>query len=147
MNQQKWLDRGPCPKCGSSDANVNHSEGYSFCFSCETRFGDNILSMPKQEVKPMKTTGNWGELSDRKISMDTAKKYDTKIKVEGNIVTHHLYAYFSETGNQIATKVRQTKDKKMWSEGDIGEATLFGQQIFSPKGKYVTVCELSLIHI
>ena len=141
MNQQKWLDRGPCPKCGSSDANVNHSEGYSFCFSCETRFGDNILSMPKQEVKPMKTTGNWGELSDRKISMDTAKKYDTKIKVEGNIVTHHLYAYFSETGNQIATKVRQTKDKKMWSEGDIGEATLFGQQIFSPKGKYVTVCE------
>ena len=141
MQQQKWLDRGPCPKCGSSDANVNHASGYSYCFACETRFGDNILAIPKQEVKAMSTTGNWGELSDRKISMETAKKYNTKIKSDGNIITHHLYGYFDELGNQIATKVRQTKDKKMWSEGEIGNAVLFGQNIFSPKGKYVTVCE------
>ena len=141
MQEQKWLDRGSCPKCGSSDANVNHAAGYSYCFACETRFGDNILSMPKQEVKPMSTTGNWGELSDRKISMDTAKKYNTKIKSDGSMVTHHLYGYFDELGNQIATKVRQTKDKKIWSEGDISNAVLFGQNIFSPKGKYITVCE------
>ena len=141
MQEQKWLDRGSCPKCGSSDANVKHAAGYSYCFACETRFGDNILSMQKQEVKPMSTTGNWGELSDRKISMETAKKYNTKIKSDGSMVTHHLYGYFDELGNQIATKVRQTKDKKIWSEGDISNAVLFGQNIFSPKGKYITVCE------
>ena len=141
MSQKQWLDRGSCPKCGSSDGNVQHTGGYSWCFACETRFGDNILSMPKQEVKPMSTTGNWGELSDRKISVDTAKKYNTKIKSDGSIITHHLYGYFDELGNQIATKVRQTKDKKMWSEGDISDAVLFGQNIFSPKGKYITVCE------
>ena len=141
MSQKQWLDRGSCPKCGSSDGNVQHTGGYSWCFACETRFGDNILSMPKQEVKPMSTTGNWGELSDRRISVDTAKKYNTKIKSDGSIITHHLYGYFDELGNQIATKVRQTKDKKMWSEGDISDAVLFGQNIFSPKGKYITVCE------
>ena len=143
MSQSQWLNRGPCPnpKCDTEYGNVQHKLGYSFCFACETRFGDNILSVPKQEVKPMSTTGNWGELSDRRISVDTAKKYSTKIKSDGSIITHHLYGYFDELGNQIATKVRQTKDKKMWSEGDISDAVLFGQNIFSPKGKYITVCE------
>ena len=38
----KWLDRSTCPKCGSVDSNVNHSEGYSYCFSCNVHFGDSI---------------------------------------------------------------------------------------------------------
>ena len=38
MYSSKWLDRGSCPECGSSDANVKHSKGYSYCFSCQTRF-------------------------------------------------------------------------------------------------------------
>jgi hypothetical protein len=72
MTQSGWLDRGPCPnpECDTEYGNVQHQAGYSYCFSCETRFGDNILSMPKQEVKSMTTTGNWGALSDRKISME-----------------------------------------------------------------------------
>ena len=142
---KQWVDRGPCPECGSSDGNVQHLDGHSWCFACETRFGNNLLSIPKQEVKievkPMTTKGKWGALSDRKISIETAKKYDTKIKIEGSTVTHHLYGYFNEAGTQIATKIRQTKDKKMWSEGDISEAVLFGQHVFAPKGKYITVCE------
>jgi len=152
MIKPQWLDRGPCPKCGSSDANVNHQQGHSFCFSCQTRFGEEvrkdlqfyqgtILELPTQEAKPMKTMGNWGELSDRKISLETAKKYSTKIKSEGAIITHHIYGYFNERGEQIGHKVRQTKDKRMWVEGDLSDAVLFGQNIFSPKGKYVTICE------
>ena len=33
---KQWLDRGPCPNCGSSDGNVQHKEGYSHCFVCGT---------------------------------------------------------------------------------------------------------------
>ena len=141
--KKQWLDRGPCPKCKSSDANVKHKQGYSYCFSCDTRFGDNVAVVPKQEwtVKPMSTTGSWGNISDRKISMDTAKKYSTKIKQSGNIVTHHLYGYFNDSGEQIGHKVRQCKDKRMWVEGELTDALLFGQNIFSPKGKYITICE------
>ena len=143
MLKKQWLDRGPCPKCKSSDANVKHKQGYSYCFSCDTRFGDNVAVVPKQEwtVKPMSTTGSWGNISDRKISMDTAKKYSTKIKQSGNIVTHHLYGYFNDSGEQIGHKVRQCKDKRMWVEGELTDALLFGQNIFSPKGKYITICE------
>jgi twinkle protein len=144
MQQQKWLDRGPCPECGSSDANVTHSAGYSYCFSCQTRFGyknENIVSIPKTKAKRMTTTGNFGDIHDRKISLDTAKKFRTKIKTSGNIITHHLYAYFNDNGDQIGHKVRQCKDKKMWVEGDISSGVLFGQDRFSPKGKYITICE------
>jgi len=153
MLERQWLDRGPCPSCKSSDANVQHKDGYSYCFSCNTKFGENIipisidewhehnLKLPTQEVREVTTTGKWGEISERKISAKTAKKYNTRIKSQGNITTHHLYGYHNERGDHIGTKIRQTKDKRMWVEGDISSAVLFGQNIFTQKGKYITVCE------
>ena len=144
MQQQKWLDRGPCPECGSSDANVTHSTGYSYCFSCETRFktsSKNIVSIPKVKVKRMATTGEWGDITDRNISMETAKKFNTKVKRSGNIITHHLYHYYNDKGDHIGNKIRQTKDKKMWVEGELSNAVLFGQNIFNQKAKYITICE------
>ena len=45
----KWLERGECPECGSSDANVKHSDGYSHCFSCDTHFNERV----EQVVVPM----------------------------------------------------------------------------------------------
>ena len=36
----QWPNRGTCPECGASNANVQHEDGHSFCFSCETRFGN-----------------------------------------------------------------------------------------------------------
>tara|TARA_R100001086_G_scaffold76663_1_gene37199 strand:- start:131 stop:562 length:432 start_codon:yes stop_codon:yes gene_type:complete len=133
MEQKKWLDRGPCPACGSSDANVNHTAGYSWCFSCQTKFGDNIVTMPKIEVRPMATIGEWGDISERKISRDTAKKFNTKIKRNGNITTHHLYGYYNDKDEHVGNKIRQTKDKRMWVEGELSNAVLFGQNIFTQK--------------
>jgi len=141
MEQKKWLDRGPCPACGSSDANVNHTAGYSWCFSCQTKFGDNIVTMPKIEVRPMATIGEWGDISERKISRDTAKKFNTKIKRNGNITTHHLYGYYNDKDEHVGNKIRQTKDKRMWVEGELSNAVLFGQNIFTQKAKYITICE------
>ena len=141
MGQKKWLDRGACPACGSSDANVNHTAGYSWCFSCQTKFGDNIVTMPKIEVRPMATIGEWGDISERKISRDTAKKFNTKIKRNGNITTHHLYGYYNDKDEHVGNKIRQTKDKRMWVEGELSNAVLFGQNIFTQKAKYITICE------
>ena len=141
---KQWLDRGACPKCGSSDGNVNHSEGYSFCFSCNTRFGDKMeveKVIPMRTESVMKTVGTLGALSERSISKDTAQKYNTDVKVNGNMNTHHIYKYFDEGGNNIANKVRDVPTKNMWTEGNMTEAGLFGQNIFAPKGKYITITE------
>ena len=141
MQQHKWLDRGACPACGSSDANVSHTAGYSWCFSCQTRFDDNVVTISKTKVKSMATLGEWGEIPERKISLETAKKFNTKIKRNGNITTHHLYGYYNDKGEHIGNKIRQTKDKRMWVEGELSDAVLFGQNIFTQKAKYITICE------
>tara|TARA_R110002020_G_scaffold20100_4_gene68878 strand:- start:1526 stop:3154 length:1629 start_codon:yes stop_codon:yes gene_type:complete len=138
-----WLDRGPCPKCKSSDGNVQHSDGHSYCFSCETLFPnqqeqEKVIIMNE---KSCKTEGFFSSIDDRKIKADTAKKYNTLIKKTGTVITHHIYKYYDNDGNHIANKIRESQNKKFWSEGNLTNAGLFGQNIFNPKGKYITICE------
>mgnify|MGYP003136157479 CR=1 FL=1 len=146
----QWPSRGSCPECGASKANVQHEDGHSYCFSCQTRFNKSeenrntsfkVINMSTETVLGRKTTGLISDIPDRKISKETAKKYNTQVKKTGNIITHHIYQYFDEKGNHIANKIRQVQDKKIWSEGKISEAVLFGQNMFNQTGKYITVCE------
>ena len=48
---EAWGQRGECPECGSSDGNVEHGDGHSYCFVCETRFNDSAVD--KAKVVPM----------------------------------------------------------------------------------------------
>ena len=146
---EQWLDRGECPNpdCKSSDGNVQHSKGYSHCFSCDTHFYSKGNKMETEKIIPirtesaMKTLGILGALSERSISKETAKKYNTDVKVNGNMNTHHIYKYFDEGGNNIANKIREVATKNMWAEGNMTNAGLFGQNMFAPKGKYITITE------
>ena len=145
----QWPSRGTCPECGASKANVQHEDGHSYCFSCQTRFGEDMTQQTK--VVPMsenhsgfeynKTKGIVEAITDRKISKETAKKYNTQVNKTGNTITQHIYQYFDKDGNYIANKVRDVQNKRFWSEGNLGVAGLFGQNIFNQSGKYVTVCE------
>ena len=135
MYSSKWLDRGPCPKCGSSDAKVKHAEGYSYCFSCETSFGEdedmnNVTPMPVAEAKPLTKEGIVADIIERKITKDTAEKYNTKITRDGTVTTKHIYEYFDVNGSHVANKIRNTATKQMWTEGSIQEAILFVYMFF-----------------
>jgi len=146
MHSSKWLDRGACPKCGSSDAKVQHSKGHSYCFSCNTRFGEEkdmntVTPMPVVEAKPLSKEGMYADIIERKITKDTAEKYKTKITKDGTLTTKHIYEYFDMNGNHVANKVRNTSTKQMWTEGSIQDAILFGQNLFPSGGKYVTITE------
>lgn len=146
MHSSKWLDRGACPKCGSSDAKVQHSKGHSYCFSCNTRFGEEkdmntVTPMPVVEAKPLSKEGMYADIIERKITKDTAEKYKTKITKDGTLTTKHIYEYFDINGNHVANKVRNTSTKQMWTEGSIQDAILFGQNLFPSGGKYVTITE------
>ena len=87
------------------------------------------------------STGDYGGITDRRISEQTARKYRTKIRQDGSIITHHYYEYFNSDGSHVATKVRQVEGKKIWSQGNIGDALLFGQNLFKSGGKYITIVE------
>jgi len=145
----QWPSRGACPECGAGKAKVQHEDGHSYCFSCQTRFGEDMTQQTK--VVPMsenhsgfennKTKGIIEAITDRKISKDTAKKYNTQVNKTGNTITQHIYQYFDKDGNYVANKVRDVQNKRFWSEGNLGVAGLFGQNIFNQSGKYITVCE------
>tara|TARA_R110001583_G_scaffold27717_9_gene98773 strand:+ start:129 stop:1772 length:1644 start_codon:yes stop_codon:yes gene_type:complete len=147
MQTKGWGKRGPCPECNSSDANVQHSDGYSHCFSCDTHFNNGDIKI-EPTVVPMRATnfsddeGKFLALTDRKISFDTAKFYGVKSKTEGTIITQHSYPYHDKEGTVVGNKFRKTATKEFWSKGDIENSGLFGQHLF-PAGsaKFITVCE------
>ena len=144
--QSKWISRGPCP-CGESSKGYNiHADGHAFCFSCQKRFSNTGEAKMQTEVVDMNNqiledTGSYSSINDRRISEDTARKYRTKIKKIGSMITHHYYQYYDAEGNHKANKIRQVEDKKIWSQGDMSSALLFGQNLFKSGGKYITIVE------
>mgnify|MGYP003118732935 FL=1 len=134
----------PCPTCNSSDARGINSNGSAYCFSCglytkdaESPEENNIQTEP--QLKDLEE-GDFLNLTDRKISMNTAKKYGVKaVQDKQGKIIKHLYPYYN--GHELAgTKVRSVPDKMFYARGSIRDGGLFGQQLFK-SGKYVTITE------
>ena len=143
--QSKWISRGRCP-CGESNNGYNiHADGHAFCFSCNKRFNNvgeaKVQSKVVEIQNRVSSTGDYGSITDRRISEHTARKYRTKIKTNGSMITHHYYEYFNTEGSHVATKIRQVEGKRIWSQGDMGDALLLGQNLFKSGGKYITITE------
>ena len=143
--------KGPCSECGSSDANHHYPDGHTYCYSCKTH-------KPAKEVTTMATVqsntnqnslkllnssrlAEYNDIPERKITKETARKFNTLTKKKGSMTTHHVYQYYDSKGNHICNKVRDTANKKFWSEGNMNGAGLFGQNIFTQKAKFITITE------
>jgi twinkle protein len=98
---------------------------------------------PKKIVNMNQQAKNFivSDIPDRKITLDTCKRYGVSVVKDGNMVTEHMYKYYDKDSNHIGTKFRRTSDKQFWSEGNLSDAGLFGQNIFGQAGKFITVCE------
>ena len=84
----------PCPLCGSTDAASINDDGSAYCFSCDKRINnyEELIGEPIQnkitnnieEFKVHQTNsineieGNFEALTDRGISLATAKKFNVK---------------------------------------------------------------------
>ena len=100
-----------------------------------------LYPMTNNASSTLKTEGIVDAISERRISKETARIYNTQIKKNGSMSTHHIYQYFDRNGSHIANKVREVQGKKFWSEGNLAGSGLFGENIFGKAGKYITVCE------
>ncbi len=133
-----------CENCGSSDANSLYDDGHTYCFSCHTTVGAN-QNMQAEQVIPIqrnnKPNFQLHSIDDRKITLETCKKYNVTVAKEGSMVTDHMYKYYDKDGAHVASKFRRTSNKQFWSEGELSNAGLFGQNVFNQGGKYITVCE------
>ena len=144
--ESTFVKHGPCGSCGSSDGVAIYSDNHKVCFVCNAyTHGDSsapsILSKPK--TRPLEMTGTIAAIQDRRISMDTAKRYGVTVEHGSDgIINKHHYPYHSQEGTQVlGTKVRNVATKDFYATGDLGNAGLFGQQSFAAGGKYITITE------
>lgn len=135
----------PCPDCGSSDALAINDDGWSTCFSCETRTPPDKVQRLEREVtmsQPLTdhvidllTHKQYRTITDRNITRETCEKY--RCFTDGD---NTIFGYTSPDGKLCATKTRYpTKDFNV--QGEWKAAGLYGQSLFNSGGKFVTVVE------
>ena len=144
----------PCPKCGGSDPVSMHEDRSAYCFSCRAVIKDyekecdapfSSASKPV-DMQPYRNNamnnseGDFLALTDRGISLDSAKKYGVKaVKDHKGQIVKHLYPYY--VANEIVGyKVREQNKMFTWKGSGQGSG-LFGEQLFQSGGKYVTLVE------
>jgi len=92
------------------------------------------------EMDPsMLSGGQSTALIERGITKETCEAYGVTVKNGA-----HYYPYYNEDGELVAHKIR-TKDgsgnKQFRTKGNWEDITLFGENNFNGKGKYITICE------
>ena len=137
----------PCPLCGGSDPVSVDEKGHAYCFSCNSHIKNydgedtEVADFKTYKRNAMNTSeGEFVELSDRGISLNTAKKYGVKavLNSEGSPI-RHMYPYY--IANEVAgIKVRKPNKDFVW-EGSAKGTSLFGQQLFQDGGKFITITE------
>ena len=128
-----------CSKCGSSDALATYSDGHGFCFNCKAHFKkvDNLESSNVVSyAKPVEMSGVHCAIADRRIDLDTAKRYNVTADAE-----KQYYPYYDRNNKLISSKVRVIATKEFYARGDMKNNVLFGQQLFKSGGRFVTLVE------
>ena len=135
--------REPCPECGSSDNVAVYEDGHRHCFGIGCGYhtaGDG--EQPQQRrarVSAKFIEGDFRALKGRCLTAEACRKFGVRLgKLDNEVVLamdHHTPA-----GVVCAQKVRK-EPKAFTIIGDIREAGLFGQHLWSGKGRRVVVTE------
>ena len=151
----------PCQdeSCGSTDGASINADGSAYCFVClkyfpnystaEVQQPDTIADFEVYQrnskmnnnsfTSPTKNPSSFNELTDRKISLATAKKYGVKSSMTGGKIDKHYYPYYN--GHEFAgTKIRKQNKEFTWT-GSPKEVGLFGENLFKAGGKFITLTE------
>jgi twinkle protein len=130
----------PCPDCGSSDALTEYDWG-TRCFACGKATRNKEFKEVPQKLTSVKTQMTnindltYSSVVDRGLSRDTCLTYGIGSKND------YYYFPYSDGSNVVAYKKRNISDKRFSIEGQWQKGVMFGQQLFSKGGKYVTITE------
>jgi len=140
--ESEFVQHEPCPECGSRDNLARYDDGHAYCFGCnyiEKAGGEQKVNTHKVDKHMDFVEGEAANLSARGISLDTCIKWDYLVgEVGGQPV--QIANYKDASGKRVAQKIR-FRNKDFHTRGDIKEAGLYGQHLWSGKGKKAVVCE------
>lgn len=136
--ESHFIQRAPCPSCGSSDALAVYSDGHTHCFSCEAHTGKSG-SPAKTRVVEGLASGEYQALSKRRLSEETCRKWGYSVgTVDGNLA--QIATYRSQTGIAVAQKIRFANKKFKWL-GEPKSVGLYGQHLWRDGGKMLVITE------
>ena len=152
MGKSKVIGKEPCPDCGSRDNVAVYENGGKHCFTPECSYhvyGGGFEGVadaaPETPVTGhrVKIGPAVSAIHSRNISEDTCRAYKVTVEFDqqGKIDKHYYPYYHPETGEMIASKVRQVANKGFYATGDLPSAGLFGQNVCRGRGKYLTITE------
>jgi twinkle protein len=141
-----FVAREHCPSCGSDDNLARYSDGHAYCFGATCDHyepPEGTERKPEREPPPRNTNlldGTFSALKARKLSEDTARRYNYKIGLF-NGKPCQMAGYTDDKGNVIAQKLRfaDKKEGMPWI-GDKKSVGLFGSHLFG-KGKRIVITE------
>lgn len=146
----EFVQKEPCPKCGSRDNLARYSDGHAFCFTTGCNHyekGDGL-----EGVVPTQTTTRkskelipFGEPSawpSRKINKETAQKWGfTRSEYRGETVRVFNYKD-PDSGQVIAQKIRpRNKDDMRFLGPQAKGAPLYGMNLWRDQGRKVIITE------
>lgn len=75
-------------------------------------------------------------VSSRRLTKHTLERYGVV-----SDSTNYYFPYYNPDGALVAAKLRNKEEKKFTTVGEWQKGTLFGQNLFSAGGKYITITE------
>ena len=128
-----------------------YDDGHKYCYACHyLDQGNKKITTPWLETnriasvrKGFEMVGVSGPIKDRRISESIVEKFGVTLEYnkDGSISRHHYPYYNQDTGDAVGTKARCCAEKSFYVTGTLENTTLFGQQLWSEGGKFVTVTE------
>lgn len=146
--ESNLLFKGPCDKCGSSDARAVYDDGHTFCFACPeadawdkgtSTGGEPLQPAAKRDAKFLE--GRYSALTKRGISERTCRKFSYRLAKFFDEPVQVADIFNQEGTEVVAQKVRPRNKDDMKTLGDLKKGGLFGQQAWRDKGKMLVVTE------
>lgn len=142
MGDSEFISKGPCEKCGSSDANALYTDGHTHCFSCSATTNGNAVTEGKVSGKRaanLLTDLSYVALDSRRINDKTTRKFGYGVtRYRGQPA--QVACYYDDDGNMVAQKVR-LPGKDFRVIGDLKKALPFGSHVWPRTGRSIVVTE------
>lgn len=141
------MSKGPCDRCGSSDARKTFENGSWFCYSCRESEGElpggDPAKAPKRRSKAKPAGGLIAvtprDLVKRGLRLNTCEKWGYGVGTHRG-QTVQVAQYRNKDGEVVGQKIR-TANKEFEILGSIKECGLFGQWLWRDGGKMIVVTE------
>ena len=142
--ESTFVRHEPCPSCGSRDNLGRFSDGHGYCFGCHYReSGDSdgdTFYQQQNEVKFLDLIdGEVTPLPTRGLTEETCQKWDYRVGEMGGQKVQ-IANYRDKNGTRVAQKIR-FRNKDFTVRGDMKEVGLYGEHLWSGKGKKAIITE------